>query len=160
MNRNVYRDRFEGYKKALQDHDIPYQPDLFVVNDLSESAIINCIKNDILKRKTLPDGLFVTNDFSAAFAITALKEAGIKIPEDIAVIGFNNDLISKVTEPTISTIHYPGREMGESVARILVNHLEGEGDLNITNTVVLNTDLVVRNSSLRKKKNKATLKSI
>lgn len=151
LNRNVYRDRFEGYKKALEDHHIPYKPELFITNDLSESAIIHCFKSDILKRKTLPDGMFITNDFTAAFAMVALKEAGIKVPEDIAIIGFNNDLISKVTEPTISTINYPGKEMGESVARILVNHLEGNGDLNITNTLVLNTELIVRDSSLKNK---------
>jgi len=151
LNRNVYRDRFEGYKKALADHNINYDPELFISNDLSESAIIDCFENDVLKRKTLPDGIFITNDFSAAFAITALKQAGIKVPEDIAVIGFNNDLISKVTEPSISTVNYPGREMGESVARILVNHLNGSGGLDVTNVVVLNTDLIIRESSLRKK---------
>src|SRR5690606_6403039 len=152
LNRNVYKDRFEGYKKALIDSDIEYDPDLFITNDLSESAIIDCIENNVLKRKTLPDGIFITNDFSAAFAITTLKRAGIRIPEDIAIIGFNNDLICKVTEPAISTINYPGKEMGESVARILVNHLEGNGNLGITNTVVLNTDLVIRKSSLKKSK--------
>lgn len=151
LNRNVYRDRFEGYKKALEDHGIPYNSELFISNDLSESAIIDCIENDVLKRKTMPDGIFITNDFSAAFAITALKQAGIKIPEDIAVIGFNNDLISKVTAPPISTVNYPGREMGESVARILVNHLNGSGALDITNVIVLNTDLIIRESSLRNK---------
>lgn len=154
LNRNVYKDRFEGYKKALSDHNITYKPELFISNNLSESEINDCFNNDILKRETLPDGIFITNDFAAAFAIATLKEAGIRIPEDIAIIGFNNDLICKVTEPTISTINYPGKEMGESVARILVNHLQGNGDLGITNTVVLNTDLVVRKSSLKKKKNK------
>ncbi|MDO7743387.1 MAG: substrate-binding domain-containing protein, partial [Pedobacter sp.] len=89
-------------------------------------------------------------DSSAAFALTILKEAGLRIPEDIAIVGFNNDLISRVTQPAITTINYPGNEMGENIARILINHLDGEGDLSFTSTVILNTELIVRGSSLRK----------
>lgn len=148
--RNVYRDRFEGYKKALADHNIPYDPSLFISNELTEQEVQDVLVNDILKRDKLPDGLFITNDSSAAFALTILKEAGVKVPQDMAIVGFNNDLISRVTEPAISTINYPGNEMGENIARILINHLDGEGDLSFTSTVILNSDLIVRASSQRK----------
>jgi len=147
--RNVYKDRFEGYKKALSDHHLPFDPELFISNDLSEQAVQDALVNDVLKRDKLPDGLFITNDSSAAFALTILKEAGLSIPEDIAIVGFNNDLISRVTQPAITTINYPGNEMGENIARILINHLDGEGDLSFTSTVILNTELIVRGSSLR-----------
>jgi LacI family transcriptional regulator len=149
LNRNVYQDRFEGYKKALAEHQIPFKEELFISNDLSEQAILECFTNDILKRKKLPDGLFISNDSSAAFALTILKEAGVKVPQDLAIVGFNNDLISKVTEPAISTIDYPGNEMGESIARILINHLDGQGDLSFTSTVILNSELIIRDSSRR-----------
>ncbi|WEK19902.1 MAG: LacI family DNA-binding transcriptional regulator [Candidatus Pedobacter colombiensis] len=149
--RNVYKDRFEGYKKALADHNIPYDPSLFISNELTEQDVQDVLVNDILKRDKLPDGLFITNDSSAAFALSILKEAGVKVPEDMAIVGFNNDLISRVTEPEISTINYPGNEMGENIARILINHLDGEGDLSFTSTVILNSDLIVRASSQRKK---------
>jgi LacI family transcriptional regulator len=147
--RNVYHDRFEGYKKALSDHDLPFNPELFISNDLSEQAVQDVLVNDVLKRDDLPDGLFITNDSSAAVALTVLKEAGLRIPEDIAIVGFNNDLLSRVTQPAITTINYPGNEMGENIARILINHLDGEGDLSFTSTVILNTELIVRGSSLR-----------
>src|SRR5690606_29085589 len=136
-NGKVYRDRFEGYKKALADHNIAFKPELFIPNSLGEVEITNTLRNNVLKRKTLPDGLFTTNDFSAAFAIQVFTEAGIKVPDDIAVIGFNNDQVSKVTQPPISTINYPSTQMGESIARILINHFEGKGDLSLTNTIVL-----------------------
>lgn len=151
LNRNVYKDRLDGYKEALSEYNIPFKENLFISNDLSEQSIFDCLTNDILKREKLPDGLFITNDSSAAFALTILKDAGLKIPEDIAIVGFNNDLISKVTEPAISTINYPGNEMGESIARILINHLDGEGNMNFTSTVILNSELVIRNSSKRNK---------
>jgi len=149
--RNVYRDRFEGYKKALADQGLLFNPELFISNDLSEQAVHDALVNDVLKRNKLPDGLFVTNDSSAAFALTILKEAGLRVPEDIAIVGFNNDLISRVTQPAITTINYPGHEMGENIARILINHLDGEGDLSFTSTVMLNTELIVRGSSLKQR---------
>ena len=151
LSRNVYNDRFEGYKRALEDNNIKYNQKLVISNDLSEKAIEDCLKNDVLKRTNLPDGLFITSDPSAAYALTILKEAGVKVPEDMAIIGFNNDLISRVCEPAISTINYPGNQMGETIARILINHLKGESDINYMNTVILKTDLIIRNSSLKKK---------
>ncbi|WP_353139150.1 LacI family DNA-binding transcriptional regulator [Pseudopedobacter sp.] len=148
--RNVYNDRLNGYKKALEDNGIKYDQKLVISNDLSEKAIEDCLKNDVLKRQKLPDGLFITSDPSAAYALTILKDAGVKVPEDMAIIGFNNDLISRVCEPAISTINYPGNQMGETIASILINHLNGESDINYMNTVILKTDLIVRNSSLKK----------
>lgn len=148
--RNVYRDRFEGYKKALADHGISFNSELFISNEMTEQDVQDAMVN-VLKRDKLPDGLFITNDSSAAFVLTILKEAGIKVPDDMAIVGFNNDLISRVTEPAISTINYPGNEMGENIARILINHLDGEADLSFTSTVILNSDLIIRASSQRKK---------
>lgn len=151
IDRNVYADRLKGYKKALLDHQIDFREDLFISNDLSEGAMHEALIAHVLKRKQLPDGLFVTNDSAAAFALTILKGAGLRIPEDIAVVGFNNDLISRVTEPPITTINYPGNEMGERIARILIDHLDGDGNPDLNSKIVLNTDLIIRASSIRKK---------
>lgn len=150
ITRNVYKDRFEGYKKALEDHDIAFNPELFISNELTEQDVQAAL-HQVLQGDKLPDGLFITNDSSAAFALTILKEAGIKVPEDMAIVGFNNDLISRVTEPEISTVNYPGNEMGENIARILINHLNGEADLSFTSTVILNSELIIRASSKRNK---------
>jgi LacI family transcriptional regulator len=104
----------------------------------------------ILKMKPLPDGAFITNDFSAAVCMRTLKEHGIRIPEDIAVVGFNNDAISKIVEPQLTTIDYPGMDIGEIAARNLINHLKGHSSIKQTNTIVVRSDLIIRKSSLRK----------
>ncbi len=148
--RNVYRDRLEGYKNALAEAGFSFDEDMVMSNDLSELAIQESIET-LLKRKRLPDALFISNDASAAFALSILKEKGLRVPEDMAIVGFNNDMISRVTEPAITTINYPGAEMGESIARILINHLNNDGDLSVTSKVILDTALVERGSSLRKK---------
>src|SRR5258708_15128468 len=98
----------------------------------------------------LPDGIFTANDTSAVACIRELKQAGIKIPQDIAVVGFNNDPISKVIEPNLTTIHYPGEEMGEVAATTLINSLKHLSASNL-NKVIINHELIVRQSSVRRK---------
>ena len=77
----------------------------------------------------LPDGLF-TNDLSAALCIRVFKEQGIRVPEDIAVVGFNNDTIGIISAPQLTTVNYPAVKMGEEAATALINHLHGNSDLN------------------------------
>jgi|SRR6185312_11691802 len=148
LKRNVYSKRFKGYKDALFDHGIPYDENLLIVNDLSESAAIESAMQ-ILKMDPLPDGAFITNDFVAAVVMRTLKENNIKIPADIAMVGFNNDAICTLVEPALSTINYPGIDVGEVAARNLINHLKGIGNLQNTNTIIIRSNLIIRKSSLK-----------
>jgi LacI family transcriptional regulator len=150
LNRNVYALRYKGFRDALYDNAIPFEDDLLFVGDLSEGAGVEAAKK-ILAMKPLPDGIFCTNDFVAAVCMRTLKEAGLTIPDDIAVVGFNNDAVGKLVEPTLTTINYPGMDMGEIAARNLINHLKGISNLEQTNTIIVRSELVVRNSSQKKK---------
>jgi LacI family transcriptional regulator len=150
LKRNVYSERLKGYQLALAEHGLKYNDKYVIVDDLSEEASISSAKK-ILAMRPLPDGIFITNDFCAAVCIQTLKEAGIRIPEDIAIVGFNNDVISKIIEPKLSTINYPGLEIGEIVARNLINHLQGNSNIKLTNTIIIKSELIVRASSLKKK---------
>jgi LacI family transcriptional regulator len=149
LNRNVYAQRFKGYKDALFDNKIDFDDNLLLIKDLSEQCGVEAAK-EIIKMKPLPDGAFITNDFSAAVCMQTLKEYGIRIPEDIAIVGFNNDVISKIVEPQLTTIQYPGIDMGEIAARNLINHLKGVSDIKTTNTIIVCSELIIRKSSLRK----------
>ena len=149
LQRNVYSERYKGYRDALFDHGIKFDDSMLIINDLSEKAGIESAQQ-VLRMKPLPDGAFITNDFVAAVCIRTLKESGVTIPDDIAIVGFNNDVIGKLIEPTLTTIDYPGLDMGEIVARNLVNHLQGISDIRHTNTIIVSSDLIIRNSSLKK----------
>ena len=149
LKRNVYAERLKGYQQALTEHGLKYNDKYVIVDDLSEEASIHSARK-ILAMKPMPDGIFITNDFCAAICIQTLKEAGIRIPEDIAVVGFNNDVICKIIEPKLSTINYPGIEIGEIVARNLINHLQGNSNINLTNTIIIKSELIIRESSKRK----------
>lgn len=151
LNRNVYAQRHKGYKDALHDNGIAYNLDYVLIKDLSEQCGVEAAMQ-ILAMDPRPDGAFITNDFSAAVCMQTLKQHGMRIPEDIAIVGFNNDAIGKIVEPQLTTIDYPGSEMGEIVARNLIDHLQGVSDLKHTNTIVVRSDLVIRKSSLKKGK--------
>jgi LacI family transcriptional regulator len=150
LKRNVYAQRHKGYTDALFDNKIPFNEDYVLIKDLSEQCGIEAAL-EILKMKPFPDGAFITNDFSAAVCMQTLKEHGINIPEDIAIVGFNNDAIGKIVEPQLTTIDYPGIDMGEIAARNLINHLKGLSNINHTQTIVIRSDLIIRKSSLKKK---------
>ena len=157
LKRNVYSKRFQGYKDALIDNGIPFDENLLIIHDLSESAAIESAMQ-MLKMDPLPDGVFITNDFVAAVVMRTLKENNIRIPQDIAIVGFNNDAICTLVEPALSTINYPGIDIGEVAARNLINHLKGIGNMQNTNTIIIRLNLIIRKSSLKtesiQKKNK------
>ena len=149
LERNVYSERFKGYKDALQEAGIPYDENLLIINDLSEKAGIEAAQQ-VLKMKPMPDGAFITNDFVAAVFMRKVKEKGLNIPEDLAVVGFNNDAIGKLIEPALTTINYPGMEMGEIAAHNLINDLKGTVKSENTRTIIITSNLIIRNSSLKK----------
>ncbi len=148
LTRNVYFYRMEGYKAALKDNNMKFKESYLFVNDLQKKACVETAKL-IAKMKPLPDGIFITNDISAAIVMQTLKELGIKVPDDIAIVGFNNDIVSTIVEPKLTTIDYPGFNMGEVAARNLINHLNGNGDIKLTSSIVIKSELLVRGSSLK-----------
>lgn len=147
---NVYQERLAGYKQALKDHQIKFGYENVILGNLSQEAGEEAAAL-ILKMNPLPDGVFVANDNCAVGCILALKHAGIQIPKDIAIVGFNNDAVAEVIEPNLSTINYPGYEMGEVAANNLLSHLNGTSNIETTNTIILRSEFIIRESSRRKK---------
>lgn len=147
-NQKVYRDRLAGYRQALEEHDIPFKKEYVLQNNLTPEAGIEAAGR-IQAMKQRPDGVFVANDNSAVHCLLTLKRAGVRIPADIAFVGFNNDPVSMVVEPNLSTINYPGYEMGVIAARNLIQHLGGLSSIEATNTILLRSELIIRESSLR-----------
>ncbi|THU36038.1 LacI family transcriptional regulator [Niastella caeni] len=148
--RNVYVDRLAGYKQALADHQIPFDDKYILINNLSQEAGAQAAAT-ILQMNPLPDAIFAANDNCAVGCMIALKKAGLRIPQDIAFAGFNNDPVSTVIEPNLTTINYPGYKMGEMAATSLINHLNGVNSIDSTNTILLRSELIIRASSLRTK---------
>ncbi len=148
---NVYHDRQLGYKNALSEYQLTFEPELSIITTLDEQSGQVVLKR-LLEMNDRPDGIFAANDTSAVSIICNLKKAGIRVPEDIAIVGFNDVHISRVIEPSLTTIHYPGEEMGEMAASTLIEMLNSPDPM-INKTIILDHRLVVRKSSLRQPQN-------
>lgn len=149
MLRNVYSERFRGFKQAHIDYNVEFDKDLLFITDMSGKAGID-LAEKILKMKKRPDGIFSSNDTSAVSAIVELQKAGVRIPDEISVVGFNNDPISQVVQPNLTTIDYPAREVGEIAASSLIGQLKNSQPSNLS-TIVLKHTLIIRNSSIKNK---------
>jgi LacI family transcriptional regulator len=148
--RNVYSDRLGGYRQALHDNGIDFNPKLVFINDLTRETCKGLMKK-ILNTNLKPDGIFAANDTTAVAAMIEIQAEGIRIPEDIAIAGFNNEPISQVIRPNLTTIDYPAREMGEIAAASLINKLKDIQSANLSR-IVLKHRLIERESSLRSEK--------
>ena len=147
LKSNVYHDRYLGYKRALDEHGLPNDGELTLVDNLDEGSGKRTVEKMLLM-KDRPDGIFAVNDTSAVAIICMLKEVGIKVPEDVAVIGFNDVFISRISDPSLTTVHYPGEEIGEIAASTLIEMLDNDKPV-IPKTIVLNHKLIIRKSSVR-----------
>src|SRR5690606_22527337 len=110
----------------------------------------------LLAESERPDAIFATNDPTAMGAVQAIKEAGLRIPDDIAVVGFSNWFFTALLDPPLTSVDQPGFEMGQEAAKLLIRQIEQrtkDRDAEVQpETKVLKTRLLVRESSLKNKK--------
>ncbi len=145
-------DRLKGYEDALRENKM----------EVKKEYIVECYSGTFEEgkkatRKLLslpdpPDAIFANNDPMAMGAMMAIKEKGLKIPQDIALVGFSNWFFGELLDPSLTTVDQPGFEMGQEAARLLIRHIEmkdKEITEPVTETKILKTKLVIRNSSLK-----------
>lgn len=145
----IFKARLEGYKAALTKHNIQIDEKLIeYTSDLSYEEGARCAKK-FLSLNILPDGMFCANDYTAISAIQVFKKANLHIPRDIAVVGFSNYPISRFIEPTLTTIDDRAFEMGKAAAKLLIRQIEDQDHIISSETIVLKTDLIIRDSTNR-----------
>ncbi len=142
----VYRNRLTGYKDALQKAGRAYEENLVFINDLTKQSAGTCADR-LSALDPLPDAVFAANDRVAVCCIQRFKEKGLKIPDDIAVAGFNNDFIARIVEPRLTTVEYPAYEMGQVAVRNLLLKMQTGQPKTIPRQIVLNSELVVGKSA-------------
>ncbi len=104
-----------------------------------------------MKLTERPDGIFCANDYTAISVIQIFMKAGYKIPEDVAVIAFRNYPISRILEPALSSVDDRAFLMGKTAAKLLIRQITEEDTGIASETIVLKTDLIIRDSSDRNK---------
>lgn len=143
---NLFSERRRGYIDALKDSNLEVDEELMIKLNINFEDGIKAT-NKLLDMKNPPDGLFSTGDITAVSAIQCAKKRGIKIPEELAIIGFNNDPISAIIDPGLSTITHPAFKMGQLSAEKIINHLKSSKKENVKEITFLNTEVLVRESS-------------
>jgi len=140
----IGKNRREGYMEALRKNGIQVDESLILHCDDYEPAIE--MTRELLKLPEPPDGIFAVNDWTAIGAMKAVKLEGFRVPEDIAIAGFTNSIISLVTEPSLTTVEQNGFEMGKSAAEILLRRIEGKEEFDYQ-THIISTRVVLRDST-------------
>lgn len=142
-------DRFEGYQHALIDHKIPIRKDyIFEVGSYIANGY-QAGKNFFSNQSIIPSAVFCYNDLVAIGLIDALIELGIKVPEQVSVIGFDDiDICASVKIP-LTTIHVPAYEIGRKASDLLIRQIQNSNQSD-NEKIILETKLIERNSCCQK----------
>jgi DNA-binding LacI/PurR family transcriptional regulator len=137
------KERYAGYRKALADDGIPFHKDWVVYGDGLPEGSAEAVER-LLSLSRTPTALFCYNDMSALGAIEAARNKGLRVPEELSLIGFDDLFFSRYMQPGLTTIRQPRREMGRKAMGILLSLLAGEDP---EKQVSIHGELVVRSSS-------------
>jgi LacI family transcriptional regulator len=138
------QDRLYGFAEICADAGVSLDPEYVVDGDFTFEGGREAVHR-MLTAGIRFDSVFAHNDLSAAGALRAIHQAGLRVPDDVAVVGFDDVPLASYTEPPLTTVHQPMREMGETAARMLVRHFDGTSLAD--EPAVLPTTLIVRGSS-------------
>ncbi|MDF2158102.1 LacI family DNA-binding transcriptional regulator [Algoriphagus sp. CAU 1675] len=150
-NLKISKERERGYRDALKNYGMEIQEEYIVecpVGSDEESKEITTNLLTTLPEK--PDAFFANNDMAAVGAMAAAKSLGFKIPEQIGIVGFSNWQFCSMVDPSLSSVSQPGFRMGARATDMLLDIIEKKLDpQKITEPITLDTQLLIRNSSLR-----------
>ncbi len=137
-------DRLHGYRLAIEQAGRTRDAGLEVAGDFTQEGGANAMRR-LLDANPGIDGVFAASDLMAAGAIQVLRAAGRRVPEDVAVVGFDDSSIAAMTEPPLTSVKQPIEEMGREMVRLLLEHASDPGS--VPRKVILATQLVRRRSS-------------
>lgn len=144
MNSKYCLERISGFHRALQRQRLRLEEKLIVPSDFTQQAGYAGMKR-LLARKNPPTAVIMINDYSALGALRAAKEGGLRVPEDVSIVGFGDVLVASMTEPPLTTVREPFQEMGREAVDMLLKVIRGEKSLR--KHLVLPLELVIREST-------------
>lgn len=143
---NIYRDRKEGYIKALKDAGLPLTESYLETTKLTKEEGVQAFTRLMLLDNP-PDGVFCGNDTTALGALEYCRKNNLKVPEDVALIGFSDEPFSALVTPSLSTVKQPGYQMGFQAAQKIIHRIENSNSPIPFEQIVLPTQLIIRESS-------------
>ena len=140
----ISKNRKNGYLDALRKHEIPVDKTLMFVCDTREQAMELTPK--VLAMDNPPDAFFAINDHTATGILYAIKQAGLRVPEDISICGFSGGDLALACDPMLTTVEQHGYEVGKAAAKLLINKIKGVTHGQFTNRII-KTKLMVRGTT-------------
>ena len=146
--RHLYnsRNRLAGYLAALKKYDVHVSDSLIIDTKYGSNDVEEYMRH-LLNLRQKPDGIFALNDMSAMEIIHILKKRGLNVPKDVAVLGFNNETICRLVEPSLSSIDHPAFDMGAAATELLLKQIT-KNEIVIEKRLI-KSRLVVRESTNR-----------
>jgi LacI family transcriptional regulator len=141
----IGRNRLQGYINALTEAGLPVDNRLIIQADTFEKAR-NTV-GQMLDSGIVPDGIFAVNDMTAIGAMQTIQKRGLKIPDDVSIVGFSDGYLSGVTDPHLSSVDQHGYEMGTMAAEMLFKRILSDETEYIPEIKTLKANLIVRGSS-------------
>lgn len=145
-NLSISKYRLKGYKDALKLGNRPYNEELVVYGGLDDTdGVVGFQK--LLSLEILPDAVFAVNDPVATGAFLTIKEHGLKIPDDVALVGFSNTNVSSLLDPPLTTVEQPTYEIGKTAVQLLLAQINNSEENFVPQFEVLKTHLIIRGST-------------
>ncbi|MEM9857944.1 MAG: LacI family DNA-binding transcriptional regulator [Bacteroidota bacterium] len=146
LDLQIYHERFEGYKHALRDYQIELDPEIIFGGDCF-IEVGRSLTEQLVTSGASFDAIFASSDYKAIGAIKQLKSMNIAVPKDIKVMGFSNEPLTELLEPSISSVDQKPKEMGVQVAKSLLELAESKNESKPVKTTILDPELILRESS-------------
>lgn len=141
LNSTVGLDRKEGYLRALLKHGLAVNKSLIVESDFTEAGGFLAMEQLLASK---PDAIFAASDIMALGAMRAVRDAGLRVPEDIAFVGFDDLPLASHSNPPLTTVHQPIAKFGEGAVDILIDLIEN--GTKPSRRIFMETELVIRDS--------------
>lgn len=146
---NIYKERLRGYREALEKNRIPFLPELVIESDMQLEDGRQSMQT-LINGGVLPDAIFSSSDLAAMGALQVLKENNIRVPQEIAIVGFANEPFTSFSDPPISSVDQHCKRIGSTASEIFLEEIRRSAtEKFIPRKVVFTPELVIRKSSLR-----------
>lgn len=139
-------ERLEGYKKALLKNGIEINQSLIQIVGEGKGEVVESLKR-LVNSKSIPDAIFSTNNMMTLEILEGIKNQGLNVPEDIALVGYDETIWAKHLYPPLTTVEQPAYEMGSLAAKKLIQLIEGASEEEkIPKVISLEPSLIIRES--------------
>ena len=142
----IYKDRILGFRDALEKFGLPIYDEMIIESNLRVDDGRRIMKQ-LLAMPERPDAVYAAGDYAALGALQVLLEENIKVPEEIALVGFSNEPFTSLTMPSISTINQHNEKIGQLAAEAFLERMNDSSTMKLPKKTIINAELIIRESS-------------